>query len=324
MSRKANSPGRSLGAWMRRLWEDFLYYGLFLGAKVVSLLPFGVLYVVSDALYYPLYYVLRYRRRIVRQNLVESFPDKSEREIAGIERRFYRFFVDMMLESVKLLSAKKADIDAHIRYVNIDLPNRLLREGRSVGVFLGHYANWEWLSTASLYSTKEADVALIYHKLRNKAMDRLMKKLRERAGSVCISMHETARFMAGAKSEGKPLMIGFIADQSPRKREVRYFLGFLNHNVPVLTGTERAVKHFGYEALFISMRRVRRGYYECTFHTLHPNPQSLPDYELTRLYYRRLEQEITASPELYLWTHRRFKHAEKNPPTLLQEVTEKQ
>lgn len=272
-------------------------------------MPFGFLYLLSDLLYYPLYYVVRYRRSIVRRNLTESFPDKNIDEIVEIERKFYRFFADMMMESVKLLSASRSDIERHMRFVNIDKVNSLLSEGRSISAFLGHYGNWEWLSTTSLFTTNEAEVVLIYHKLRNKPMERLIKKLRQRAGSVCIGMYQTARFMATAKQYGKPCLIGFIADQSPKKREVKYFLRFLNHNVPVLTGTEKATKHFGYEALFVSMKRVRRGYYECTFETLHPDPKSLPDYELTSMYYRRLEQEIEARPELYLWTHKRFKHA---------------
>lgn len=309
MKEKIRNLCHNVSEWWTECWDSILYYGLFSLAKVVSLLPFCVLYAISDVLYYPLYYVVRYRRGIVRRNLTESFPNKTEAEILDIEKRFYHFFVDMMMESVKLLSISRAEISKRMEFPNIDKVNQLLDNGKSISIFLGHYGNWEWLSTTSLHSTKTAEVALIYHKLRNKAMNRLIKKLRQRAGSVCIDMYQTVRFMAAAKSEKRTCMIGFIADQSPKKREVKYFLRFLNHNAPVLTGTEKATKHFGYEALFASMKRVGRGYYKCTFYNLHDDPKSLPDFELTDLYYKRLEQEINESPETYLWTHNRFKHA---------------
>jgi len=240
---------------------------------------------------------------------MESFPDKPIDEIIRIEKRFYRFLADVAFESLKLLSASKEEIARRMRFTNIEEVNRLLGEGRSVSAFLGHYGNWEWLSTTALHTVKGAVVALVYHKLRNEPMDRLMRKIRESAGGLCVDMHQTVRFMAGTKVEGTPCMIGLIADQSPKMREVKHFMPFLNHKVPVLTGSEKTTKRYGYEAVFASVKRVRRGYYECEFSKLHEDPASLPDFELTRLYYARLEREINETPELYLWTHNRFKHA---------------
>ena len=290
-----------------------MYYLLFSVFKLVSYIPFRLLYVLSDILFYPLYYVVRYRRKIVRKNLTESFPDKSPAEIKRIERKFYRFFVDIALESCKLLSISPEEMQRRVRFVNIDEVNAMLREGKSISAFLGHYGNWEWISSVGLWLTKDALCAQIYHKLRNRTMDRLLIGLRERLGNRCVDMYNTARFIAHESKGPKPLIIGFIADQSPKKHEVKHFLDFLNHRVPVLTGTEKITKHYGYEAMFIGMRRVGRGYYECEFTSLHDDPKSLPDFELTARYYRRLEQEIRQQPELYLWTHNRFKHAEKRP-----------
>lgn len=310
MNKTKNNQSKGLADKVKAVWEDTSFYALLFIVKAVSLLPFKALYVLSDILYYPLYYVIRYRRSITRRNLTEVFPDKSIDEIIRIEKKFYRFFMDMILESAKLLSANDEEIAQHMEFPNIDKVNKLLSEGKSVSAFLGHYGNWEWLSTTSLHTINNAEIVLVYHKLRNKPMDRLIKKLRQQTGSVCVDMHQTVRFMAKKQTEKQPCMIGFIADQSPKKREVKHFLRFLNHNVPVLTGTEKTTKHFGYEALFASMKRVRRGYYRCCFHTLHADPKSLPDFELTSLYYKRLEQEIEEAPEYYLWTHNRLKHAE--------------
>lgn len=289
---------------------DVIRYHMLLSiVKMLSYLPFGLLYVLSDALFFPFYFIIRYRRKTVRKNLTESFPDKSRDEIIRIEKKFYRFFVDMVLESCKLVSISPEEMKRRMTFANIEMANDLLAKGESVSVFLGHYGNWEWMSTIGLWLSKDAVRAQIYHKLRNKAMDRLMKHLRERGGNRCVEMYKTVRFMGKAATDDKPCIIGFIADQSPKGREVRHFIRFLNHEIPVLTGTEKATKHYGYKAIFISTRRVRRGYYECEVTSLHDRPESLPDFELTSLYFRRLEQEIMQQPELYLWTHNRFKYA---------------
>lgn len=285
------------------------YYILLSLVKVISYIPFRVLYVLSDILFYPFYYVIRYRRDIVRKNLTETFPDKSMADIIQIEKKFYHFFIDMAFESCKMISISQEDIKRRMKFTNIEMVNDMLASGKSVSVFLGHYGNWEWITSIGLWLHADAVVAQIYHKLRNKSMDKIMLRMRERTGNKCVEMYKTVRFMATVAKGDKPCMLGFIADQSPKKREVKYYTGFLNHNIPVLTGSEKATKHYGYNAVFIGMKRVRRGYYECELSSLHDNPESLPDFELTNLYYRRLEREIHQYPELYLWSHNRFKYA---------------
>ena len=278
---------------------------------LLSCLPFGVLYILSDFLYYVVYYVIRYRRKVVRKNLTESFPEKSEQEILCIEKEFYHSFVDIILESCKLASISKNEMKRRMTFKNVDYVNTVLRNGKSIALYLGHYANWEWCSSIPLHLDKNVIGAQIYHKLSNKNMDRLMLDIRERMGAVCVDMHKTARYVTEISAEKKISMIGFIADQSPRKKDSRYFLHFLNHNTPVLTGTEKIVKHYGLEAFFLSVKRVKRGYYEAEFIQLHDNPKSLPDFKLTDIYYQMLEKCIIENPELYLWTHKRFRHAER-------------
>ena len=151
--------------------------------------------------------------------------------------------------------------------------------------------------------------ALIYHKLRNKTFDRLMLHIRGRMGAVNVEMRQTARYITGLIAEKRECIIGFIADQSPKKREVRHFTSFLKHPTPVLTGPEKITKHYGFDAWFVKISRVKRGYYEAEFVRMTPDPKALPDFELTAVYYRMLEDTIRENPELYLWTHNRFKHA---------------
>lgn len=287
------------------------YHLLSFFIRLLSCLPFGVLYILSDFLYYVVYYVIRYRRKVVRKNLAESFPEKSEQEILCIEKEFYHSFVDIILESCKLASISKDEMKRRMTFKNVDYVNTVLRNGKSIALYLGHYANWEWCSSIPLHLDKNVIGAQIYHKLSNKNMDRLMLDIRERMGAVCVDMHKTARYVTEISAEKKISMIGFIADQSPRKKDSRYFLHFLNHNTPVLTGTEKIVKHYGLEAFFLSVKRVKRGYYEAEFIQLHDNPKSLPDFKLTDIYYQMLEKCIIENPELYLWTHKRFRHAER-------------
>lgn len=290
-------------------------WGYYLGlsiVKVISYTPFWLLYILSDILFFPLYYVLRYRRKIVRRNLTESFPGKSIDEIIGIEKEFYHFFIDLILESCKLLSVNEEEIKRRFVFVNKEVINDRLKEGKNVSAFIGHYGNWEWLTSCGLWFVKEAKMAQIYHEMHNKSADKLIRKIRERMGNECVEMHKTARFAMQAAEDKRAYLIGFIADQSPGKKESTHFVDFLNHEVPVLVGTEKITKRLGFEAIYVSIRRLKRGYYECVLSPLHDNPASLPDYELTYIYYKRLEEDIRRHPELYLWSHNRFKFAHRN------------
>lgn len=287
------------------------YYLILLLVKMISLMPFWLLYVISDVLFYPVYYILRYRRKVVHKNLTESFPEKSPEDIIKIEKGFYHFLIDLIFESCKLASIKPQEMKRRMKFINMELLNDMIEEGKSITVYVGHYGNWEWLASSGLWLNKKARSGQIYHQLNNKAIDKIMRDLRERMGNVCIDMNKTVQYIAEAKRADQQLIIGFIADQSPRRNASKNFEKFLNHMVPVLTGTEKVTKHFGYEATFFGVRRIKRGYYECVVSSLHDDPGSLPDFQLTSLYYQKLEQEILEQPECYLWSHKRFRYARK-------------
>lgn len=286
-----------------------IYHLLSFLLKLLSYIPFRVLYVLSDGLYYILYYVVRYRRPIVRKNLTESFPEKNEQEILRIEKDFYRYFTDQVLESCKMMTISLEEISRRMKFTNVEAANAVMKGGTSIALYMGHYGNWEWVSSIPLCMEEGLIAVQIYHALRNQNMNRLVLYNRERMGAISVEMRKTARYITEMASAHKVGIVGFIADQSPKKREVRHFLPFLHHNTPVLTGTEKIIKHYGFEAWFLDVKRVRRGFYEAELVRLHENPQSLPDFELTAIYYQKLEQMIKNRPELYLWTHNRFKHA---------------
>ena len=273
---------------------------------LLSLLPLRVHYFISDILYYLLYYVVRYRVRVVRQNLATSFPEKSEAERRRIEKDFYNFFCDYLVESVKLLSIKKETIRKRLVFKNIEEINRCIEEGQSCAVYLGHYGCWEWVTSLPLWVTPKAQCGQIYHPIENKAFDRLFLRLRQHLGSVSIPMNETLRKLLEYKKANQPVIIGYISDQKPLWVNIHHWVDFLNHDTPVLTGVERIVKKFGHAAFYGEMRRVRRGYYEMEMKLITREPQALPDYELTDAYYRFLEESIRREPGLWLWSHKRW------------------
>ncbi len=286
-----------------------MYYFIYFIIKTLSYIPFWMLYAISDIMYYPLYYVIRYRREIVRKNLTESFPEKSLSEIITIEKKFYRFFMDMLLESSKIASISPDEMRKRMKFVNIDKTNKLLDEGKSLAFFMGHFCNWEWMTSVGLWIKDDVVCAQVYHKLINETFDKIIKQMRERMGNICVEMRHTARFVASMKAENRACMVALIADQSPKRKQIKHYVKFLNHMVPVLVGPEKIANHFGYMPIFVNAKIVKRGYYECEFSLLHNDPTSLPDYKLTDLYFERLEDEIRKHPECYLWTHNRFKYA---------------
>ena len=279
--------------------------------NLLSRLPLCVMYGVSTVLFYPLYYLVRYRRKVVRKNLIESFPEKTLPEILKIEKQFYRFFIDTIFETCKMATISQKEISQRMKFTNIEVINAVLQQGKSISLYLGHYGNWEWVSSMPLHLEKEIVAGQIYRKLSNKTVNRLLLHNRMRLGATNIEMNETARTINELVSSKKVSIIGYIADQTPKKRDIRHYVPFLHHNTPVLVGTEKLTKRYGFEAWFLKVKRLKRGYYEAEFVRLHDKPQTLADFELTDLYYRHLEQAIFQQPEIYLWTHKRFKYAQK-------------
>ena len=280
--------------------------------KLISYIPLPILYLFSNGLYYPFYYIVRYRRKVVRKNLSESFPEKNIKEIIKIEKKFYRYFLDIFFETIKLATISKKNLERRMKFINIEIFNNFIAENKSVALFLGHYGNWEWVSSIFLYLDKKVIGGQIYKEIRSKLFGRLMFENRARFGLVNIEMRDTLRWM-NEKINNKDITgVGYIADQSPSRKQSKYFINFLNHNVPVHTGTEKLVKRYGNEALYLDIKRIKRGYYEATLIKMHEDPKSLPDFDLTDIYFKYLETSINRQPEIYLWSHKRFKHAKND------------
>lgn len=277
--------------------------------KLMSLLPMGVLHFISDLIYFPLYYVARYRRKVVRKNLVNAFPEKTEEEIEKMEKRFYSAFCDYVMETVKLMSMSPEKIKRHLRFEGTEEVERLAsQEGRSCVVYMGHTFNWEFVTSLPLhFHNPQIQFGQIYHPLANKAMDRLFLEMRNQYGSESISMGNTLRRVLQLGKEKKPFVIGFIADQVPHWEAIDYWMEFFHQETPVFTGTEKIARRTGSAVFYMSMHREKRGKYVATFKKMVENASATHEHELTNAYYRLLEENMKEQPELWLWTHRRWK-----------------
>lgn len=282
-------------------------YFLSLGVwYLFSLLPFWVHYLFSDLIYLLLYHVIGYRKAVVRKNLHDSFPEKSEEELMKLEHDFYHYFCDLMVESIKLMTISRKELRKRMVFKGTDITDQITREGQSCIAYMGHLGSWEWVTSVPLWLPSDVQSGQIYHPMENYVFDCLLLRLRQRLGSVSISMSDVLRKMVEFKRSGKKVVVGFISDQKPFWTNIHHWVNFLNHDTPVLTGTERIARMMDYAVLFLDIRRVKRGYYEAEIKLITRHPKELEEYALTDIYFEMLEQSIRRAPELWLWSHDRW------------------
>ncbi len=291
-----------------------MYYLVYGVLWLFSLLPMWVHYVIADGIYLIVYRLVGYRKKLVRKNLADSFPKKTKEELQAIEKGFYHWFCDYLVETIKMMTISEKNLKRRMVFKGVEGADEVLESGQSIALYLGHYCNWEWVTSMPLWVTPKAHCGQIYHVLENAAFDKLFLKLRERWGAESIPMAETLRRVATYRKQGQPIMIGYISDQVPFWNNIHHWLDFLNHDTPVLTGTERLARGAGHAIFYLDMHRVRRGYYDATLKLITRDPKQTKDYELTDAYFHLLEESIRRDPACYLWTHNRWKrtHEEFN------------
>lgn len=286
------------------------YYLLFVPLYLLSLLPWRVHYMFSDVVLYPLArYVLRYRRPLVRQQLAECFPEKTEKTRLAIEREFYHWFADVIVESIKQISMTRNDFRRHMTFEGVeDLQRDFQASDAPLCIaYLGHYSNWEWATSFALYMNDEIGCAQIYHPLENEAFDRLMKRSRSKCGADNVAMKNTLRYVLGKKREGKKVVMGIITDQSPFLYHIRHWMQWMNHESPVIIGAELIGQKVGAIYYYFDIQRVKRGYYHAVMRKLQPVDYETP-FPMTEAYMHALGECLQNDPAPWLWTHKRWKH----------------
>lgn len=293
-----------------KLKNKILYAPLALLLHCIALLPFWVLYRISDVLFLLMYYVVRYRKKVVIQNLNECFPEKSESERKKIMKNFYKHLADTFVETIKLLHVSDDEMRRRIVFHNVDEVDKSIEQGRSVAMYASHYCNWEWLSAITMWSKYDTNVmqfGQVYHPLENAWWDDFFLNLRSRFKSYSYPMSRVLRELLAAKNKGKITITGFISDQHPHANDIDDVITFLNHYTAFITGPEIMAKKMDMDVLYFDVRKVRRGYYDCTIRVISRTPKDEPQFKITNTYARMLENVIKESPAEWLWTHKRWK-----------------
>ncbi|MEY3397528.1 MAG: hypothetical protein RL220_122 [Bacteroidota bacterium] len=279
-----------------------LYY---LVIKPISLLPYPVLYFISDFFFVVFFYLVGYRKAVVLDNLQKCFPDKPEKEILKIRRAFYRHFCDMVLESLKNFSVSPAEAAKRMVQENPELVDELAQKHGGVVLCAGHYANWELWAVAAPLGMK-TKILGIYKKLSNAFFDEVMRNSRSKTGLLLVSTRDTGNYLR--THEGEPLAIAFAFDQSPANPEKCYWLEFMGRETAALYGAEKYAKDFGYPVVFGDLKKTSRGHYSVKYSIITTSPSTEGYGDILKKLYRLLEDQIKARPEFYLWSHRRWKH----------------
>jgi len=291
-------------------WRYNLRYYAFLSLwTVLSPLPMWLHYFIADCLYVLFAYVLRYRKRVIDTNLQNAYPDLTDKQRLALRRKFYHHFCDIIAETVKFATISRKNIMRRMTFEGTEQIEEILRSGQPIALMLGHYGNWEWVTSFALWLPNQDHICLgqIYHPLENSAFNDVLLRVRNRLGSLCVPTDKTLRWVIENKQMGNTTMLGYINDQVPLWQNIHHWLNFLNQETPVFTGIERIARKQNQAVVYLEMTCPRRGYYKCQFQVMTRDPASLPEYAITNEYFHRLEQTINRAPQYWLWSHNRWK-----------------
>ena len=275
---------------------------------LITLIPLRILYGLSDFVFVVLFYLIPYRKKLVIKNLKNSFPEKNDKEIKLIARKFFHHFCDNFLESFALIHMSKKEIRRRFIIQNPEILDEFLARDQHLIAVSGHQCTWDWFAGFPFYS--QYRLMALYKPLHNKYYDVLFKKLREKFGSHTIANTHAVKVMLSY--DGPPSIFWFIADQRPLRKDIRYWTTFMNQDSPVFMGVEKIAAKTNFPVIYFYMRKVKRGHYSAEIIILCDNPKAAKPNEVTELHVRILEQNIKEQPECYLWSHNRWKHKKLN------------
>ncbi len=283
--------------------------------RLFALLPFWVLYLWADFIGWLAFSVIGYRKAVVIDNLKKSFPEKSDKEIKQIARRFYRNLGDIIVESLKVIGLSEKQLQKRVSYKNYHILEDRLKGGSSVIVMTPHSGNWEWLLLACSYLLVKSGfgVDAVYSPLSSQFFDRLMIKIRSKFGADPTPMNMVLRNVIKHKRDkSKPRVVAMVADQRPLPNESNYWTEFLHQETAFFIGSERIARKVGFPVVYTSIRRLKRGHYEVNFQEVAAPPyqklSSTEDMPIIEQFARLVEKDIQASPDQWLWSHKRWKH----------------
>jgi KDO2-lipid IV(A) lauroyltransferase len=285
-----------------------LIYRLFaITAYLVSLLPFPLLYVLSDFMAFVLYHVIRYRKKVVFENLRNSFPEKTEKEIRKIARKFYHNLADITLEVIKTRTIRKENLFKRLTFTNLEIVDDLYDRNKSILVAIGHCGNWEWTGPVWQMFSRHKGFAIV-KPLSDKFFEAYLTRLRERflIRAELVPFKQTMRTLI--KHRNEPTLSILASDQTPHKDEINYWTTFLNQESAFFLGIEKMAVALDFAVLFVDIRRIRRGHYELVISRITDEPKKTSPFEIIEKYVQMLESAIRERPDNWLWSHRRWKY----------------
>lgn len=274
---------------------------------LISRMPFRMLYAFSDMVFVLIFYLIRYRRRTVRNNLKIALPHLSESEHSRIEKEFYRHMCDMFLEMIKTLSITAEEMDKRFRFTNLEVIHEFEKKQKSIILLYSHYASWEWSIALGRHINFKGYG--IYKKIQNPYFDKLVRDIRSKFDATLINTKSTIKKVTQNQENGILGIYGFISDQTPRPQKTHYWETFMGKVVPIHTGGEMLAKKLDMSTIFMKVEKVKRGHYQATFIPITDNPREIPDYQITYRFIKEVEKQILEKPEYYFWTHKRWKHS---------------
>jgi KDO2-lipid IV(A) lauroyltransferase len=286
---------------MQRLLYILAYPILWL----LSILPMRILYIKSTALYFLVYYIVGYRKKVVKDNLALVFPEKSLKERDKIARQFFKHLCDIIVETIKALTISEKEIRKRFVVTNAEILDEYYRKNRSILLMAGHYGNWEW--SGILNKLMDFEAHAVYKPLDSKQFDALVKKTREHFGGTIVSNKKIVGVLFRKWKKGVKTLTYILSDQTPKLGAFKHRDTFMDIDVPMFTGTEELAKKLDFAVLYLKVEKVKRGYYTATFVPLVDNPKEYPDFQITRMFFDVLEVQIREKPEYYLWSHKRWK-----------------
>lgn len=279
---------------------------------LVSKLPLKVLYAFSDLIYFLNTFIIGYRKKVVYDNLKNSFPDKSEKELKEIYRKFFYNFSDYLVETAKSFTMSQHELKVRVQHLNQNVFHEAKAEGKNIILLAGHVFNWEWYNAlASVIPQKNCHP--VYRNMQNEFWEEKLKIVRNRYGNHAIKATDVVKHILKTPNDGDTVYM-FVADQTPHISEVNFGLKFLNQKTPAFIGYDKLATRMNLAFIYCDMKKVKRGFYQVNYYRIYPDNEKFEQLEIVKKFHSFLENTIQKNPDNYLWSHRKWKysHAIKN------------
>ncbi|MGZ5189199.1 MAG: lysophospholipid acyltransferase family protein [Kaistella sp.] len=271
-----------------------------------SKLPLRVLYIISDIIFFLMYHLVGYRKKVVTENLKNSFPHKTSDEIYKIRKTFYRNFSDYIVETLKSFTISSHELRVRVQHLNQDVFHEAKSENKNVILLTGHVFNWEWFNALATIIPQE-NCFPVYRKVQNSFWEERIKGIRNRFGNSALEAKEVIRHIFRNPNDGNSVYM-FVADQTPHVSEVSYGLNFMNQKTPAFIGYDKLSTRMDLAFVFCEMKKVKRGYYQINYYRIYPDDEKFIVHEVVKKFHKLLENTINKRPDNYLWSHRRWKY----------------